>query len=688
MIVALGLQSCLNSMPDTSIVTNDSFTLTGDSLIMGDTVIYSTNGYTIKSNLHNSEGKNIEWTLTPSEDMHNTGVHTEHMLVNAISAMSQSIVSNHNNLHFDTNSDLYDAIGLTLAYISPEYSMQQLRERVNNGVITGTESEFYPAFNNRMAWTNAAWKVYQVTGDKNWLKYAYKVSVATFEQEQDIAFYTRDWLVRGCSSDYTPIVEALPLWMKNSDVFSTFTLSNNVETAAALHVMSEMGEELGEESTKYEKLSHDLTVSTNEELWNERHGQYTAMVYGQSCDLHAPCCDNRAQALAVLWGMADEDDRASTLIEKTAVTHCGVNNFYPSRNHSTEPCLSEASWGLTQGLWNMAAAHVGNENAVRCGLAALWRAQALYSTLIINDGSTNMDVTCAISTLAMTHRLMAGMKFDAQGIVFEPFIPSCFTGDKKILNFNYRGSSLDITIKGTGKDVDFILLDDKRIDGNFISADKLKGHHSIIITMKQENSLSHQGVTVVTRNITLPDEPEVMWNGDSARVINYNPSLKYKLLVDGNNYYTINDSVFAMPSIENFAEVCVIASNRHCFSYTSRPFILGGRKFQRYPIPATSANNDSINVTISVPEGGNYMLSVNYTSPITFSEVYVVSANTHRQGVIILGGIGTDSISDQSNLIHVDLLRNTNTITLKRNSHNGNYNKKAARPLTLNIFKK
>lgn len=687
-VAALVLAGCSGiDMPDSAIVKNDRFTLTGDSLVMGDTVVFSPDDFTIKSNLLTEDGRPVEWALPHNDNGRHAAIHSNYKLVNAISALSASIVGNRSNLNFATSSDLYDAIGMTLAYIDPEFSMQQLKQRVKDGVITGTESDFYPAFNNRLAWTNAAWKVYNVTGNKSWLKYAYEVSVATLEQEQDIAFYNRDWLVRGCPSDFTPLVEALPMWMDGSDVFSTFTLNNNVETAAALRIMGEMAEELGLEDERYEQLGHDLKATTNAELWNERHGQYAAMVYGQSCDLHSPCSDNRAQALAVLWGIADEDDRASTLIEKTAITHCGVNNFYPARNHSTDPCLTEMSWGLTQGLWNLAAAHVENENALRRGLAALWRAQALYSTLIVNDGNSNMDVTCAVSTMAMTHRVIAGMKFDPEGIEFEPFVPSCLAGDKKISGFNYRDGTLDITVKGTGNRVDHIMLDDKRIDDNFIGAEKLKGHHSIVITMSNE-AISSQGVTLATRSIALPDEPQVMWNGDSARVLNYDPTLNYKLLVDGSNTYSISDSVFAMPSIGTFSEVCVIAANKHCFSYTSHPFILSGPKFQRYPVSASVAANDSINITVNVPDGGNYMLSINYTSPVNSSEVCVVSANTHRQGVVVMSGLGTDSISGQTNLIHIDLLRNTNIITLKRTSPSGKASDNAARPLTLNLFKK
>lgn len=683
-IAALALQSCgSNDNVNDTIVRTPYYTFDSDSLINNDAIVYSIDGVDILTNLKGNNGQELKLSY-PHLNTTAGIVNTDHKLIDALSAMSASIVTNRGYMHFDTNSDLYDAIGLTLSYVNPDLSMQLLKEKVKNGVIEGNETDLYPAFNNRLAWPAAAWRVYQVNGDKEWLKYAYDVSIATFEQEQDITFYKRDWLARGCPSDYTPLVDMLPQWMEHSDVFSTFTLSNNAETAHSLAAIGEMAEELGEDGEKFAKMAQDLNIAVNEDMWNEKHGQYTALVYGQSCTMHAPFSDNRAQAIAVMWGLADQDKRGTTLIAKTPVTYYGVNNFYPARHDKAEPCLAEQSWGLTQGLWNMAAAHVGNDNALRQGLAALWRAQALYTTLFINDGSANLDITCAISNIAMTHRILAGMNFESNGIEFAPTVPACFTGDKHIQGFNYRGSTLDITIKGTGHDVEHIDMDDKRLSGNFIKAEQLKGnHHTIVVTMKEGHE-ENQGIEFSSRNETVPAEPIVTWNGDSAIINNYNNQYAYSLIIDGALTSGISDSIFALPQIDNFSEIAVVAINRKVFSFASRPFIIGGSKFKTYTIPGTDVNKDAINVNITVPEAGDYMLSVNYISPAAPSDTRTVSANTHRQGVVILGGLKSDSISGQSNLIHVDLLRNNNTITISTTPTMG----RIATPITLNLFKK
>ena len=147
----------------------------------------------------------------------------------------------------------------------------------------------------------------------------------------------------------------------------------------------------------------------------------------------------------------------------------------------------------------------------------------MYSTLFVDAGHANLDITSAISNVAMTHRVLMGMNFVPDGIEFSPNVPICFDGDKKLTGFKYRNGSLDITVKGTGHDVDFIMLDGTRINGNFIGTDALQGHHTIEVTMRPGAQAS-QRVTIVTRAMVLPDEPQVVWNGDSALIVNYNAS--------------------------------------------------------------------------------------------------------------------------------------------------------------------
>ena len=678
------LQACGDGdLLRTVVVSNDSFRLSGDSLVMGDTIIYSRDGYTIHSNVLDDNGEERSLVLS-KDDKLLLGLHTDHQLINALSTMSAIIVADERNLQFETSNDLYDAIGMTLCYTDPALSMRLLKSRVKDMMLVGRDNDYYPAHNDRLNWLTAAWRVYQVTGDKEWMKFAYQVGVNTLESETDVMYNERNGLVRGSSSDDTPLTAMLPAWMSDNDVFSSYTLNNNIQTAYALRAMAEMASDMGntELEETYDEWAKHLIEAINEQMWYESEGQYTAMLYGKLGSLHAPCSDNRAQALAVMWGIADDDDRGINIMMKTPTTLCGINTFYPARFHTTDPCLNEQSWGLTQGLWNLAAARVDNDNALRYGLAALWRAQALYSTLIVNKGTASLDVQCAISNMAMTYRIVCGMEFESGGIKFDPDIPSFFNGEKLLMGFKYRGATLDITVKGVGHDVDFILLDGKRIEGSFIAAEKFKGRHEIIITMK-EGVHNPQKITIVTRNTVLPEEPIVTWNGDSSNIFNFNRSLAYKMVVDGKRMYSI-DSTFAAPQTQGYCEIAVVAANNRCFSYTSRPYIWSGQKYHYISIPDSLAARDTINIDVNVAEAGTYLLNLNYISPRSACDVRAVTANTHQQGILVMAGLHSDSIASQSSIVLVDLLRDHNTIGITTHRASRNH----ATPLSINLFKK
>ena len=73
--------------------------------------------------------------------------------------------------------DVSYSIYLALAYLDPVRSMNSLRAKVKNGRIvqdTGTGGA-WPVSSDRVVWALAAWEVYKVTGDREWLKEAYEI---------------------------------------------------------------------------------------------------------------------------------------------------------------------------------------------------------------------------------------------------------------------------------------------------------------------------------------------------------------------------------------------------------------------------------------------------------------------------------------------------------------------------------
>ena len=69
------------------------------------------------------------------------------------------------------------SIILSMAILQPEVAKKSLMRKVKNGHIiqdTGTGGS-YPVSTDRIIWATAAWEIYKVTGDLNWLRQIYPV---------------------------------------------------------------------------------------------------------------------------------------------------------------------------------------------------------------------------------------------------------------------------------------------------------------------------------------------------------------------------------------------------------------------------------------------------------------------------------------------------------------------------------
>ncbi len=678
-LAALLLASCVEQkMSDRVIAQNQEYCVTGDSVIEGNIVVHAVSPQELSSNVNLNSAERLVQRLAGTDTMPyclssggqaNFAPHSQYptyqsqqTLIDALYNLSVGdIVSNYSqaggfNSHQD-HSSLYASIYLSLAVLDPARAMATLRSQVEDGLVMQHEGT-WPVCDDRQSWPIAAWEVYCATGDLQWLNEAYHITLNTIDEELDVQHDATLGLMHGGQLNRYASGNFYPAWADAVALTEVETMINNVLAVRAMEVANLMAEELGE-AQPYEQEAQHLREQVNQRLWDESRGRYCAYLLGRVQPMQSPLTDNMAQALAVLWNLAD-DDRSTTLVESTPTGHLGIAPTYPAP--TIEPYLENASWTLTQACWNLACASVGNEHALRRGLAALYRAQALYQPQhIAIEGRPINSVASAASNVGMVLRVLAGIRLMPDGIEFSPMVPSCLPGNKTLLNLRYRNATLDITIVGTGDDISLMTLDGQTIEGNYLTGD-IEGHHNLLIKLQTGKSPS-QHVTLAT-TAQLPATPVVVWQGDSAVITPWNVTLAHKLVINGVRSYSLSDSTFSLPPLPPVAEVCVVTANRYGYSLPSRPTLLSSNPAIMVPLADSTLQADTLSTHVRVEHAGHYLMSADYSIG-TGCDIMLVEANGHQQGVLYLPATGAPG-HRSSGLTTVQLLRGDNLLTLRR----------------------
>jgi len=669
-------------MSSQTIVQNDSFTLTGDSIIEDSIVAWVPDSRDrIESNMSLSRLDSLYGNIDSSDVRFAQGsvwrkrttrphgmptYSSKQPLIDVLYDLSIDRIADgiDKNGYFSNShnySRLYCAIYLSLACLKPQQAMATLRSVVDKDSIIMQREGQWPVVSDHVGWATASWEVYKITGDRKWLAYSYHVIEKTLNINRQVLIDHRTGLVHGAGyTSSMPLGSRRMTWMGYNDLFACMSLGNNILTGNAYAILSDMGDELGIEN-EYHKDAQRIKDAINQHLWNEERGFYSSFLYGMAIPQQAPLTDNTSQAMCVLWGIAD-DDRAEYLIEQTPVSNYGVNVTYPAST-PIEPYLTNASWATTQALWNLAAAYTGNENALRRGMGALYRAQALYQSRGIHIQGINInELGTGASNASMVLRVLMGMNFKPEGIEFAPIVPQGMPGDKTLSGLAYRKAVLNITVKGVGNDIKSMTDNGKPLESPFLPND-VEGKHDIVITLAEGHSATNK-VTIHHNEIILPPTPTVEWTRDSGHIVDYIPGMSYRLSVNG-KLHSLNDSVFALPSSDGFTEYSVLIEGKYISGYMSRPH------HDFTPTPQTAFLPDSASgqssVIVSVAHGGDYLLDVGY-HPTGTLDVREVMANGHPMGTLVMTSINglNDNGLAYSNMVGIKLLKGRNVITIKQ----------------------
>ncbi len=607
--------------------------------------------------------------------------------------------------------DISYSIFLAFAYHEPEVAKISLMRKVKRDrVIQDTGSGgAWPVSSDRTTWALAAWEIYKTTGDMEWLRQAYTIIKNTLEDDYKVLESPQTGMYRGESSFLDWREQTYPKWMSNMDIYVSENLGTNVVHYQAHRILAEMARILGEPYEEYIRRAEEIKQGINGYLWMADKGYYGQYLYGRQYLNLSPRFEALGEALAILFGVADEE-KAQSIVAKSPVIDFGVTCIYP-QIPGIPPYHNNGIWPFVQSYWNLAAARAGNEKVLNHGLAAIYRAGGLFLTNYENFVAETGDflgteinshrmLWSMAGNLAMVHRVFMGMSFEADGLRFQPVIPSSYPGTKTLSRFRYRGAVLDITVEGFGNRIESITLDGEPLEDAFLPAD-ISGEHTLNIAMNNQ-PFDIGPINLVENHFALPTV-QLKQEGAGLAWEPIPGAVEYLVYKDGGLLEKTASTQVVVPTDEAAEYKVSAVDDKGYESFTSEPLRVSPEtvvriiEMEQYTgaarlpytnysgsgfVEVSNEKNRTIEMRIDAEEAGDYLIDFRYSNgsgpwntdnKCALRDLY---ANGGRTGTLVFPQRGTDEWSDwgYSNSYVVELKKGQNTLRLSFEPWNVNMN--------------
>lgn len=704
---------------DTVIVETSAYKWTGDSIIQGKAVGKAISDNKIVSTYHAQPGYFMpieqEWTLKNDISPY-PRLESGNRLHNAIYRMGLDEMVN--AVEPDTTlrtgkewsgvwtRDVSYSIILSMAQMQPEASMISLRHKVDplGRIIQDTGSGgAWPVSSDRMIWAVAAWELYKVTGDREWLEWAYPIVERSLAADKVTLTDPETGLRRGETSFIDWREQSYPRWMQSADIYSSVAMGTNVVHVAALKAASAMAEELGhsKQAKEYAEEAAKLSEAVNDTFWMDDKGYYGMYTYGTEYPILNPRAETLGESLAILFDVAD-NERAKSITENNPVTPFGAAIFFPQI--SDMPAYhNNALWPFVASYWALANAKARNEQGTMEAIGSVVRPAALFATNKENFNLDNGDIATELNSsnmlwslagnIALTNRILFGMNFDrADRLDFKPFVPSALEGTRTLKSVKYRDAEIDVTVSGSGDSIASFTVNGKK-HAPYIPSD-FKGKADVRIEMAHSNkaplTVNH------TNNVKAPLTPIARLNG---KRLEWNPIeyiAGYIVVRDGKRMATTRSTTFdaSIPGtyqvigvdskgVESFAsqplttrEEIIIEMPDEKTALTSAEVAYlpdheiagyGGQGFAE-----TDHKSGPLNIDVDVAEEGTYMIALRYANgngPVNTENrcaIRTIKVNGDRKDTVVMPHRGVGNWDDWglTNTVKADLKKGKNVITI------------------------
>jgi hypothetical protein len=577
---------------------------------------------------------------------------------------------------------------LALSIVAPDAARTSLLMKVDAAgrIIqdTGTGGS-WPVSTDRTTWALAAWEIYTMTGDRGWLRTAYDIIARSVDADQHAATDAETGLLRGESSFLDWREQSYPRWMQPADIFQSAALGTNAVHHGAYRVAAMMAKALGESSTIWDERAERVRTGINDVFWQPRRGYYAQFAYGRTTLSTSPRAEALGEALTLLYGAASPAQRAQ-VIARAPVVPFGTPTFWPYI--VDVPFYHNATiWPFVTAYWTWAAADAGSGTAIERGLASMTRATALFLTnkenMVAETGhfegtalNSDRQLWSVAGTLAMTYRVLFGIRTDADALVLRPMVPRRYRGTRTLRGVRYRAATLDITVRGFGSGVARATIDGRRVSRAAVPA-SLTGHHVVVITL---DSRWRASAVSEVRHLVAPATPQARLTGATLAWDSVPGARRYRITRDGaviDSTLTTTTTVSAGPFLSEYQVEAVdtggVASFRsepvRALAPTAEMII---RPDGEHPLRLEHDRSTNVTLTVLIPSAGRYAIDARYANgsgPINTEDkvaVRTLRVDGREAGVLVLPQRGSERWDDwgYSNPLVVELGAGEHIVTV------------------------
>ncbi|MEN8155767.1 MAG: trehalase family glycosidase [Bacteroidota bacterium] len=348
-------------------------------------------------------------------------------------------------------------------------------------------------------WVTGAWNHYLVTGDRAFLEKAFNVSKDEIEFLERTEFNRDYHLFRGLgwSDGVAEYPEKYAKAGGHSDAFRwpEFNKEKAATTGHGIPMMStyantlyynaykilkKMSDELGgNEGEKWDDKAAKIKEAINNHLWNDSTGQYNLYIDEDGiCEIQ----EALANTYAIMFGITN-DKQTKLIFENQHISSAGITCGWPelprfkemNKDGMTFGRHNVTVWPHIQGMWADVAAKnrevdkfafefrtLANHAVRDMQFSEMYHpvSGARYGGMQIGGGgkivlwqSTRRQTWAATAFIRMVYNGIFGIRLNNEGVEFFPVVPKELS-DIKMTNLKYRNMILNISIKGSGTEIE------------------------------------------------------------------------------------------------------------------------------------------------------------------------------------------------------------------------------------------